>query len=134
MPRQNACVLTWLSRRAVRLKSAIAVIFCIRESREIFDIEKQRLVGRCFLFLYLRKKPPGGGFEACLLWIFVFAKKNVYCSVGVEEISSELVSLTGLSTVVLNIAYDSIAVFSLRFAVRRSNVFVMFPVESIVKR
>ena len=144
MPRQNACVLTWLSRRAVRLKSAIAVIFCIRESRGLchsresgnllFDIEKkQRLCGALFLFLYLRKKPPGGGFEACLLWVFVFTK-NIYCSIGTEGISSELVSLTGLSTVVLNIAYDSIAVFSLRFAVRRSNVFVMFPVESIVKR
>ena len=65
---------------------------------------------------------------------FCIHEKNVYCFVGVEGISSELVSLTGLSTVVLNIAYDSIAVFSLRFAVRRSNVFVMFPVESIVKR
>jgi hypothetical protein len=51
MPRQNACVLTWLSRWAVRLKSAIAVIFCIRESREIFDIEKQRLAGRCFFVI-----------------------------------------------------------------------------------
>lgn len=86
------------------------------------------------MVINIQKKPPAGGFEACMLWVFVFTKKNVYCSVGVEEISSELVSLTGLSTVVLNIAYDFIAVFSLRFAVRRSNVFVMFPVESIVKR
>ena len=59
-----------------------------------------------------------------MLWVFVFTKKNVYCSVGVEGISSELVSLTGLSTVVLNIAYDSIAVFSLRFAVRFGNIVI----------
>ena len=25
----------------------------------------------------IRKKPPGGGFEACVLWIFVFAQESV---------------------------------------------------------
>jgi len=37
------------------------------------------------MMLNIRKKPPGGGFEACLLWIFVFAQESV-----VESLDGEL--------------------------------------------
>ena len=38
---------------------------------------QELLFSGCFDVWYIQKKPPGGGFEACTLWIFVFAQKSV---------------------------------------------------------
>lgn len=66
-------------------ESTLSYIYPQRPSRTILNrkmIAMQTADLRSVMFSFgivsnIRKKPPGGGFEACMLWIFVFAQESV---------------------------------------------------------